>query len=107
MWLVSLGATRKGEPGKNRPAIIVSVDRILAGVENELLVVVPVSSSRSPSPLRPRVSPGEGVDVDSLAICRGVRAVTRTRLLRRLGNLEPETLREVAGGLATILGIDG
>jgi mRNA interferase MazF len=106
VWLVSLGAARKGEPGKNRPAIVVSVDEILTGVEEELLVVVPISSSRAPSPLRPRVSPEEGVDTESLAICRGVRAVTRTRLLRRLGKLTPETLREVERGLASILGID-
>lgn len=106
VWLVSLGAARKGEPGKNRPAIVVSVDEILTGVEEELLVVVPISSSRAPSPLRPRVSPEEGVDTESLAICRGVRAVTRTRLLRRLGKLKPETLREVELGLARILGID-
>lgn len=106
VWLVSLGAARKGEPGKNRPAIVVSVDEILTGVEEELLVVVPISSSRAPSPLRPRISPEEGVDTESLAICRGVRAVTRTRLLRRLGKLKPETLREVERGLARILGID-
>ncbi|HEX6199651.1 MAG TPA: type II toxin-antitoxin system PemK/MazF family toxin [Thermoanaerobaculia bacterium] len=106
VWLVSLGSARKGEPGKNRPAIVVSVDEILTGVEEELLVVVPISSSRAPSPLRPGVSPEEGVDSESLAICRGVRAVTRTRLLRRLGKLKPETLGEVERGLARILGID-
>jgi len=106
VWLVSLGAARRGEPGKNRPAIVVSVDQILTGADDELVVVVPISSSRAPSPLRPRVSPEEGVDTESLAICRGVRAVTRTRLLRRLGTLKAETLREVEQGLARILGID-
>lgn len=106
VWLVSLGAARKGEPGKNRPAIIISVDQILSGVEDELVVVVPLSSSRAPSPLRPRVAPAEGVDAESLAICRGVRAVARSRLLRRLGEVTPETLHEVEQGLAKILGID-
>lgn len=107
VWLVSLGAARRGEPGKNRPAIVVSVDQILTGADDELVVVVPISSSRAPSPLRPRVSLEEGVDTASLAICRGVRAVTRTRLLRRLGMLRAETLREVEQGLSRILGIDG
>lgn len=105
-WLVSLGAARRGEPGKNRPAIVVSVDQLLAGLEDELLVVVPVSSSRAPSPLRPQVSPEEGVDSESAAICRGVRAVARSRLLHRLGILRPAMLREVERGLAMILGID-
>lgn len=105
IWLVSLGAVRKGEPGKNRPAIVISVDEIVAGVEHELFVVVPVSSSRAPSLLRPQVSRGEGVDANSAAICRGVRAVSRSRLLRRVGQLTPETLREVEQALATILGL--
>jgi mRNA interferase MazF len=107
VWLISLGAARKGEPGKNRPAVVVSVDEILVGVDTELVVVVPLSRSRVLSPLRPQVSPGEGVDAASAAICRGVRAVTRARLLRRLGTLRAETLREVGGALAMILAIGG
>lgn len=106
IWLVSLGAARKGEPGKDRPAIVVSVDQIAAGVEDELFVVVPLSSSRAPSPLRPSVSKAEGIDERSSAICRGVRAVTRRRLLRPIGKASPETLTEVERALAMILGID-
>jgi mRNA interferase MazF len=102
IWLVSLGAACKGEPGKNRPAIVISVDEIAAGDEHELFVVVPVSSSRAPSLLRPRVS----IDDESAAICRGVRAVSRSRLLRPVGRLRPDTLREVERALATILGLD-
>ncbi|MGH2712408.1 MAG: type II toxin-antitoxin system PemK/MazF family toxin [Thermoleophilaceae bacterium] len=106
VWLVSLGAARKGEPGKNRPAIVVSVDEISTGVEDELFVVVPLSSSRAPSPLRPIVSPAAGIDKQS-AVCRGIGAVTRRRLLRRIGKAKPETLGEVERALAMILGIEG
>jgi mRNA interferase MazF len=60
VWLVALGAARGGEPGKHRPAVIVSVDDILTGIDDELVVVVPVSSSRSGTPLRPDVSSAEG-----------------------------------------------
>ena len=41
LWLVALGAARAGEPGKHRPGVIVSVDEILAGIDEELIVVVP------------------------------------------------------------------
>lgn len=105
IWLVSLGAARKGEPGKSRPAIVVSVDEIWSGVEDELLVVVPLSSSRAPSSLRPSVSPAAGVDEGSAAICRAVRAVSRRRLLRRIGTAKRETLDEIERALALILGI--
>ncbi len=106
IWLVSFGAARRGEPGKNRPAIVISVDEIIAGIEHELFVVVPVSSSRAASLLRPKISPEEGIDVQSAAICRGVRAVARSRLLRPIGQVRLETLRDVEQALAMILGID-
>jgi mRNA interferase MazF len=105
--LVALGAARTGEPGKHRPAVIISVDEILADVEDELIVVVPVSSSRTGSPLRPRVGSGEGVDTDSVAICRGIRAIARSRLLEQLGTLKPETMRQIDQALTLILGIHG
>ncbi len=106
VWLVSFGAAKKGEPGKNRPAIVVSVDEITVGVRDELFVVVPLSSSRAPSLLRPVLAPDEGIDEPSAAICRAVRAVARTRLLRRIGRTTPDTLAAVEDALAAILGID-
>lgn len=82
-----------------------SVDDILAGIDDELVVIVPVSSSLAHTPLRPRVSPEEGVDVDSVAVCRGVRAVSRSRLLERLGALTPATLAGIERSLGLILGL--
>jgi mRNA interferase MazF len=106
IWLVSLGAARKGEPGKNRPAIVVSVNEITTGLEDELIVVVPLSSSRAASSLRPGISPGEGAERDSVAVCRGIRAVARKRLLRPVGRTKPNTLHEVERALGMILGIE-
>jgi mRNA interferase MazF len=106
IWLVSLGAARKGEPGKNRPAIVISADELLGGAEDELIVVVPLSSSRAPSKLRPPVSPMTGIDAQSAAIPRAIRAVSRRRLLRHLGELEQETLAAVERALATVLALD-
>lgn len=105
IWLVSLGAARKGEPGKNRPAIVISVDELVTGAEDEL-IVVPLSSSRASSKLRPPVSSSKGIAAPSAAICRGVRALSRRRLLRRIGATSPETLAEVEDALATVLGLD-
>jgi mRNA interferase MazF len=106
IWLVSLGAARRGEPGKNRPAIVVSVDDLLAGAEHELIVVVPLSSSLSHSALRPRLGPESGIDADSVAIPRGIRGIARRRLLRRLGVTSAKTLAEIEDALATILVLD-
>jgi mRNA interferase MazF len=106
IWLVSLGAARKGEPGKNRPAIVLSVDDLLTGDDRELIVVVPLSSSRSPSMLRPPVPSATGIDADSAAICRAVRAVARRRFLRHLGTVDSGTLALIEDALATVLGLE-
>jgi mRNA interferase MazF len=106
VWLVSLGAGRDGEPAKDRPAVVVSVDEQNVGATAaELIVVVPLSSSRAPSPLRPEVPAGAGADRVSRAICRAVRGLARARLLRRLGEVSPETLAEIELALSLILGV--
>jgi mRNA interferase MazF len=106
VWLVSLGAGRDGEPAKNRPAVVVSVDeQNIGATEADLIVVVPLSSSRAPSPLRPEVPASAGVDQTSRAICRAVRGLARARLLRRLGELAPEQLAEIERALSLILGV--
>ncbi len=106
VWLVSLGAGRPGEPGKNRPAVVVSVDELNTSAAEDLIVIVPVSSSRAQSALRPEISPGEGVDRPSRAICRSIRAVARPRLLHYMGAIRPQTLAEIDRTLALILGLE-
>ncbi len=102
---MSFGAATPGEPGKNRPAVVVSVDRIIAGSSFEPIVVVPLSSSSTPSELRPEVRDVEGVDRPSHALPRAVRGVARSRLLRRLGALPPDKLTEIERALTLILGL--
>jgi mRNA interferase MazF len=72
-------------------ASTLSADELLGGAEDELIVVIPLLSSRAPSKLRLPVSAATGIDTESAAIPRAIRAVSRRRLLRRLGELEPET----------------
>jgi mRNA interferase MazF len=105
VWLVSFGAARPGEPSKNRPAVVVSVDQIIAGSSHEPIVVVPLSSSSELSALRPEVQEIEGVDRPSRAIPRAVRGVARSRLLRRLAVLPPTTLAEIEHALVLTLGL--
>ncbi|HLG72898.1 MAG TPA: type II toxin-antitoxin system PemK/MazF family toxin [Chloroflexota bacterium] len=105
IWLVSLGAARSGQPGKNRPAVVISVDELNSDEPGDLMVVIPLSSSRAASALRPEIEPVEGVDPPSRAICRGVRAVARAGLLRRLGTLSEASVNQISEALTLILGL--
>jgi mRNA interferase MazF len=103
IWLTAFGAGRRGEPGKTRPAVVLSSDQLLLGREDELIVVVPLSSSVTPSPLRPAIDPETGVDNHSAAICRAIRGIARSRLLRPLGEVNAETMAEIERSLALVL----
>jgi mRNA interferase MazF len=82
IWLVALGAVRAGEPGKTRPAVVVSVDELTPDAPTYLVIVAPLSSSQAASALRVEIAPSVGVDRPSRAICRAVRAVVSSRLRR-------------------------
>jgi mRNA interferase MazF len=103
IWLGALGAARRGEPGKNRPVIVLSADEFLAGADHELIVVLPLSSSLPASALRPKVSPDSGIDNPSSVICRGIRGVARSRLLRRLGAVDAEKMAEIERAVGLVL----
>jgi mRNA interferase MazF len=73
------------------------------GNRDELIVVVPFSSSVAPSLLRPRIEPSSGIDKPGVAICSGIRGVARSRLLRRLGEADAETMSEIERALGLVL----
>lgn len=103
IWLAALGATRKGEPGNNRPVVVLSADEFLVGIDHELIVVVPLSSSLPPSALRPILSPETGIDNHSAVISRGIRGVARSRLLRPLGKVGAEKMAEIEHAVGLVL----
>lgn len=105
IWLASLGAGRKGEPGKNRPVVIVSATELLVGEADEPIVIVPLSSSVTPSKLRPQIGTEAGIDNPSAAICRAVRGVARSRLLRHLGVVPDPEMTEIERALGLTLGL--
>ena len=103
IWLTVFGAALRGEPGKNRPAVVLSVDELQVDKPDDLIVVVPFSSSATPSLLRPAVDPTTGIDKPSAVICRGIRGVARSRLLRRIGEVNPEKMAEIDHALGLVL----
>jgi mRNA interferase MazF len=103
IWLTAFGAARPGEPGKTRPAVVLSANELLVGAADELIVVVPFSSSVTPSVLRPQVGPESGIDNPSAAICRGIRGVARSRLLRRVGEVDDGKMAEIERAVGLVL----
>lgn len=100
---MAIGAARKGEPGKTRPAVVVSSNRLDQQWDSELLVVVPISASREQTPLRPLVPASCGIDRDSVAVVTGVQSGAASRLVRRIGIAPPSVMREIDEALRFVL----
>ena len=94
VWLAALGAARAGELGRTRPVIVMS-DETTLGLDTGLTIVVPISSARPASPLRPIIPARCGLERDSVAVCFAVTAVARSRLYERLGVLDDGLLARV------------
>lgn len=104
IWLVEYDhPTEPGEPSKARPAVIVSADRFNQ-TKAWTAVAVPVTSSRRGNPLHVELDVPELHDV-SYAQVELVGAVSRRRLVRRLGRLDPFTLDRVDERLAMVLSL--
>jgi mRNA interferase MazF len=85
--------------------VVLSANDFLVGVDHELIVVVPLSSSLPPSALRPRLSPETGIDNPSAVICRGIRGVARSRLLQHLGEASVEKMAEIERAVGLVLAL--
>ena len=103
VWLVALGAGRPGEPSKTRPGVVVSADELVVGQPGELVIVVPLSSSATPSALRVEIAIEAGVDRPSRAICRAVRSVVTSRMSTRLGRITEAESTQIDEALRMIL----
>jgi mRNA interferase MazF len=95
IWLVALGAARRGEPGKNRPAVVVSNNSAQAGLDTDLISVVPLTTARVATALRPAIPAVSGLTESCVAVCDAVRALARPRFLERVGVMPGELMDRV------------
>jgi mRNA interferase MazF len=101
VWWVDLDPTRGSEIRKSRPAVVLSAD----GLNQVRRTVVVVPMSTGPTPRPPIVVATASAAADSVAVCDQVRAVDKSRLIRRDGLLTSVDLRAVENGVRAVLGL--
>lgn len=105
IWLVALGAARPGEPGKTRPALVLTPEELLVGSPADLVTVVPISTTVPASHLNPPIDGDGALEAPSVAVVRAVRSVARKRLMRQLGEATKSEVHLVDQALLVSLGI--
>jgi mRNA interferase MazF len=104
-----LDPTEGSEQAGSRPVVIVSRDAI--NTNSAVVVVVPCTTFRPGRRIYPTqvlLDAGEGgLSVDSVVLCEQVRAIAKTRLVRRRGTLARRSMARLERALLITLDLPG
>ena len=105
LWLADFDPVIGREQGEVRPALVLSVDPFNAGPRG-LLALMPLTSHVRGWNVHVPVTPPEGGLLrPSDIMCEQMRFLSRTRLKRRLGAVQPATMRAVEIVVLRLLGL--
>jgi len=99
VWWVQLDPSLGSEIAKTRPCVILS--RNVVNERRRTVVVVPLSTSPTPSP--PLLVAVQCAGRTVVAVTDQIRAIAKERLQSRLGELSPSDLEAVELGVLRIL----
>jgi mRNA interferase MazF len=101
--LVALPDSDKREEKGNRPAIAVQTD----GPNAPMLMIVPITSAlaarRFAFTIELTPSPMNGLTLPSIAMVFQMRAIDRKRIIKTIGTLEPEYLKQLDAEIRKML----
>jgi mRNA interferase MazF len=99
VWWVNFDPTQGRDIRKTRPAIVLTADALNRA--RRTVVVVPLSTGPAANP--PILVAVLSLGGASVAVCDQVRAVGKTRFLRREGAIAAAELKAVEAGLRAVL----
>ena len=103
VWIVEFPSANGHEQRGLRPAIIVA--DTAAGVASAIPCTGNLQALRFPFTLRIEPSESNGFDAPTVALLLQLCAVDRRRCVKKVGVLEPETIRKINRLLKTFFGI--
>lgn len=105
IWLADFDPTIGREQAGTRPALVVS-DNLFNHSAAGLVVICPITSRDKGMSFHVNIVPPEGgLDRDSYVMCDQPRTVSKQRLKRRLGLVEPPTMHSTEAHLSMLLGL--
>ena len=103
VYLVCLDPTIGAEIKKSRPAVILSNNII--NINSPIVIVCPITDSTGKtSPVHILINKNEGgLTKESVANCVQIRAVDKSRLYQKIGNLSAQKMSEIEKGIKYII----
>lgn len=105
IWLIDLDPTKGAEIQKIRPAIIINDNRL---GKLPLKVVVPITDWKDRYDIAPWMvkiesNTSNGLSKTSSADCFQIRSLSQERLIKKLGNIDNNTLNEIKEAVRKVL----
>ncbi len=106
IWLATLDPVRGSEQAGTRPVLIFQNNVIAKYTTTVLTIPLTTNLRRAALPSCIRISKGDGgLTSDSVLLCHQLRVIDKTRLLKRLGTVNQQTLAAVEGCVMFTTGI--
>ncbi len=104
LWLVDFGEPYPGEPAAHRPALVIGPPDTF-GPGFPFVIVTPLTTTRRGLSLHVEVeaTADTGLDETSYVQCELIRSINQSRLVHRLGAIDPDASNKVATIIKTLL----
>ncbi len=107
VWLANLNPTQGSEQAGIRPVIIFQNDLVSQFSTTTITIPLTTNQRRAMLPICLLIKQGDGGLVqDSVALCYQMRVLDKTRLMRKLGQLNPETIAQLEEVVLLTLGCE-
>ena len=109
IYLVDLEPTVGSEQGKTRPVIVISDEDI--NIILPVINVLPITSYKTGRKIYPNEvfisKTVSGLESDSIVLCYQIRTIDKKRLIKRIGSIEDEDIKnEIIKALMFQLGLE-
>ena len=107
VWLANIDPTQGSEQAGIRPVIIFQNDIVSKFSTTTITIPLTTNKRRASLPICVMIKQGDGgLRQDSVALCFQMRVLDKTRLIKRLGQLHPQTIAELEEVVLVTLGYD-
>jgi len=107
IYLADLEPVKGSEQGRKRPVIVFQNPDLCRFTSTVICVPLTTNLSRKGIPGTCVIKKGEGgLAQDSVALCFQLRALDKSRLMKKQGTVSTETLNVLADAILSALGID-
>jgi mRNA interferase MazF len=107
VFLVDLNPVVGAEQVGIRPALVIQIDKANAASPHTVIIPFTTRIRQVKLPSHVRIPAGiAGLAEESVLLCEQIRVIDKRRLVRKIGSVGEEHLREIGVAIKVILGLD-